>query len=126
MMGTDTVFDVTGAQIGQFYSASEGTITLPREYGNIGRIEVEANSVAEARISNISFESINLDNTAPAVAPMGITINSIAPGRIRTPMAAGVSDEVWEQAARQYAEPALAALLLLANSLQAAPPPPGD
>ena len=31
---------------------------------------------------------------APAVAPMGITINSIAPGRIRTPMAAGVSDEV--------------------------------
>lgn len=31
---------------------------------------------------------------APHVAPMGITINSIAPGRIRTPMAAGVSDEV--------------------------------
>jgi NAD(P)-dependent dehydrogenase (short-subunit alcohol dehydrogenase family) len=31
---------------------------------------------------------------APHVAPMGITVNSIAPGRIRTPMAAGVSDEV--------------------------------
>lgn len=31
---------------------------------------------------------------AQHVAPMGITVNSIAPGRIRTPMAAGVPDEV--------------------------------
>ena len=69
---TYTVFDVAGNQIGQFYSSSEGTVSLPPELGNIGRIEIEANSAASARITSVSFESVQLNTTAAAVAPMTI------------------------------------------------------
>jgi Ca2+-binding RTX toxin-like protein len=66
---TYTVFDVAGNQIGQFYSIAEGTITVPTEFSNIGRIEIEANSAAYARVTSVAFQSI-LAPVAPAeVAP---------------------------------------------------------
>jgi Mg-chelatase subunit ChlD len=69
---TYTVFDVAGNQIGQFYSNQEGTVTVPAEFGNIGRIEIEANSAAYARVTSVTFESVQLNNTAPAVAPVEV------------------------------------------------------
>ncbi|ARN20287.1 hypothetical protein A4W93_10445 [Piscinibacter gummiphilus] len=66
---TYTMYDVAGVLLGQFVSSAEGTVTLPTEYGNIGRIEVEANSPATAYISGLTFESINVDNAATAVEP---------------------------------------------------------
>jgi VCBS repeat-containing protein len=69
---TYTVFDVAGNQIGQFYSNVEGTVTVPAELGNIGRIEIEANSAAYARVTSVTFESVQLNNTAPAVAPVEV------------------------------------------------------
>ncbi len=70
---TYTAYDVAGNQIGQFYSSSEGTIVLPPELGNIGRIEIEANSAASARITSVTFESVQLNTGAPAVAPQEIS-----------------------------------------------------
>ncbi|MEW6119492.1 MAG: retention module-containing protein [Pseudomonadota bacterium] len=67
---TYTVFDVAGNQIGQFYSSDEGTINVPPELSNIGRIEIEANSAASARITSVSFESVQLNTTATATAPV--------------------------------------------------------
>ncbi|MGV8992382.1 MAG: beta strand repeat-containing protein, partial [Thiobacillus sp.] len=69
---TYTAFDVAGNQIGQFYSNQEGTITMPTDLGNIGRIEIEANSAAEARVSSVTFASTQLNTTAPAVAPVDV------------------------------------------------------
>ena len=59
------MFDVAGNQIGQFYSIAEGTITVPAEFSNIGRIEIEANSAAYARVTSVAFQSI----LAPARRP---------------------------------------------------------
>jgi VCBS repeat-containing protein len=67
---TYTVFDVAGNELGQFYSASEGTINIPAQYSNIGRIEIEANSAANARVTSVSFSSINSNLTAAEVAPV--------------------------------------------------------
>ncbi|MBT9540724.1 immunoglobulin-like domain-containing protein, partial [Thiobacillus sp.] len=69
---TYTVFDVAGNQIGQFYSNLENTVSVPAELGNIGRIEIEANSAASARVTSVSFESVQLNNSAPAIEPVEI------------------------------------------------------
>jgi surface adhesion protein len=69
---TYTVFDVAGNELGQFYSAAEGTVTMPAQYSNIGRIEIEANSAADARITSVSFSSINVNNAAVDVAPVEV------------------------------------------------------
>jgi large repetitive protein len=69
---TYTVFDVAGAQIGQFYSVAEGTVAVPAEFSNIGRVEVQANSAADARITSVSFSSINSNTAATAVAPVEV------------------------------------------------------
>jgi surface adhesion protein len=70
---TYTVFDVAGNQIGQFYSNQEGTVAVPAELGNIGRIEIEANSAAYARITSVTYESVLLNNSAPAVEPVEVS-----------------------------------------------------
>jgi hypothetical protein len=69
---TYTVFDVAGNELGQFYSTAEGTVSIPAQYSNIGRIEIEANSAAEARITSVSFASVNVNTTAAEVAPVEI------------------------------------------------------
>jgi hypothetical protein len=69
---TYTVFDVSGAQIGQYYSSGENFVTLPADLGNIGRIEIEANSPATARVAGVTFESVLIDNAALAVAPVEV------------------------------------------------------
>ncbi len=69
---TYTVYDVAGNELGQFYSLSEGTVTMPAQYSNIGRIEIEANSAADARITSVSFASISVNTTAAEVAPVEI------------------------------------------------------
>ncbi len=69
---TYTVFDVSGAKIGQFYSSAENTINVPAELGNIGSIEIEANSPASARVTSMSFASVQLDNAATEVAPVQV------------------------------------------------------
>jgi Ca2+-binding RTX toxin-like protein len=66
------VFDVAGNELGKFSSFAEGTITVPTQYSNIGRIEIEANSAADARITSVSFSSINLNTTAAEVAPVEV------------------------------------------------------
>jgi Ca2+-binding RTX toxin-like protein len=66
---TYTIFDVAGNELGQFYSIGENTVNIPPQYSNIGRIEIEANSAAQARITNVSFSSINVNTTAAEVAP---------------------------------------------------------
>jgi Ca2+-binding RTX toxin-like protein len=55
--------------LGQFASFAEGNITIPTTYGNIGRIEIEANSAAQAIISSVTFQHSNVNNTAVAIAP---------------------------------------------------------
>jgi hypothetical protein len=69
---TYTIFDVAGNELGQFYSTAEGTVSIPSQYSNIGRIEIEANSAAEARITSVSFSSINVNNAAADVAPVEV------------------------------------------------------
>jgi Ca2+-binding RTX toxin-like protein len=69
---TYTAYDVAGNQIGQFYSTQEGTITMPTDLGNIGRIEIEANSAAYARVTSVTFASVQLNTTAPVVAPVEV------------------------------------------------------
>jgi hypothetical protein len=69
---TYTVFDVAGNELGQFYSTGEGTVTMPAQYSNIGRIEIEANSAADARITSVSFSSINVNSAAVEVAPLEV------------------------------------------------------
>jgi len=69
---TYTVYDVAGEQIGQFYSSAEGTVTVPTTLGNIGSIEIEANSSAQARVASVSFASAQLDTSAAEVAPVDV------------------------------------------------------
>jgi Ca2+-binding RTX toxin-like protein/Mg-chelatase subunit ChlD len=69
---TYTVYDVAGNELGQFYSSSEGTVTLPSEFTNVGHIVIEPNSAAYARVQNISFDAVQLDTTAPAVDPVQV------------------------------------------------------
>ncbi|MBS1140503.1 MAG: hypothetical protein H6R13_1956 [Proteobacteria bacterium] len=69
---TYSVFDVSGALLGRFYSYAEGTVTIPSEYSNIGRIEIEANSAASARITSVSFADVVTNTSASAVAPTEI------------------------------------------------------
>jgi Mg-chelatase subunit ChlD len=83
---TYTAFDVAGNQIGQFYSNDEGTINMPSDLGNIGRIEIEANSAAYARITSVTFSSVQLNTAAPVVAPVevGYTLTD-SDGDVSTP-----------------------------------------
>jgi hypothetical protein len=69
---TYTIYDVAGNQLGQFYSFAEGTVTLPAEYANIGRIEIEANSAADARITSVSFRSITGTSATTEVPPVEV------------------------------------------------------
>ena len=69
---TYTVYDMGGQQIGQFYSAAEGTITVPSDLTNIGRIEIEANSAASARITSVSFADVQTNTASAAIAPVSI------------------------------------------------------
>ncbi len=69
---TYTVYDVAGNELGQFYSIAENTVTIPSEYSSIGRIEIEANSAASARITSVSFSSIGVNTTAAEVAPVDV------------------------------------------------------
>jgi hypothetical protein len=66
---TYSIFDISGNLLGQFASFAEGNITIPTTYGNIGRIEIEANSAAQAIISSVTFQHSNVNNTAVAIAP---------------------------------------------------------
>ncbi|MDB5749678.1 MAG: hypothetical protein JWP65_99, partial [Ramlibacter sp.] len=66
---TYTVYDVSGNLLGQFSSFAEGAIAIPAGYSNIGRIELQANSAAQARVQNISFRHITGGGTAAPVAP---------------------------------------------------------
>jgi Mg-chelatase subunit ChlD len=69
---TYTVYDVAGNQLGQFYSVAEGTVTMPSEFSNIGSVEIQANSAADARITSVSFQSIQSNAAATAVAPVDV------------------------------------------------------
>ncbi|KAB2925548.1 MAG: tandem-95 repeat protein, partial [Dechloromonas sp.] len=69
---TYSVYDVSGALLGRFYSFAENTVTIPAEYSNIGRIEIEANSAASARITSVSFADVQTNAAAVAVAPTEI------------------------------------------------------
>jgi Ca2+-binding RTX toxin-like protein len=69
---TYTIFDVAGNELGQFYSLSENTVTIPAQYSNIGRIEIEANSAADARITSVSFASIGTNAAATEIAPVEV------------------------------------------------------
>jgi Ca2+-binding RTX toxin-like protein len=69
---TYTAFDVAGNQLGQFYSAAEGVVSLPADYANVGRVEIEANSAAYARVTSVSFQSITGTSAAAAVAPVQV------------------------------------------------------
>ncbi|MED5620099.1 immunoglobulin-like domain-containing protein [Ideonella sp. BN130291] len=69
---TYTVYDVAGNQIGQFYSSSEGTVTVPSTLTNIGSIEIEANSAASARVTSVSFADVQLNTGAAEVAPVQV------------------------------------------------------
>ncbi|MGV3570176.1 MAG: tandem-95 repeat protein [Ramlibacter sp.] len=73
---TYTVYDISGNLLGQFSSFAEGPIAIPAEYANIGRIEIEANSAAQARVQNITFQHISGGGTAATVAPesLGYTL----------------------------------------------------
>jgi hypothetical protein len=69
-----SIFDISGNLIGQFASFAEGSITippppLPNTYSNIGRIELEASSPAQARIQSMTFQQITGSGTGTAIAP---------------------------------------------------------
>ena len=64
-----SVFDISGNLLGQFATSSEGSITIPTTYSNIGRIEIESSSPARARIQNMSFQSITGAGIATAITP---------------------------------------------------------
>jgi Ca2+-binding RTX toxin-like protein len=64
-----SVFDISGNLIGQFASFAEGAITIPTIYSNIGRIEIEASSPAQARIQSMTFQSITGSGTSAEIAP---------------------------------------------------------
>jgi Ca2+-binding RTX toxin-like protein len=69
---TYTVYDISGNLLGQFSSFATGTINIPAGYSNIGRIEIEANSAAQAQVQNISFQHITGGGTTAGVAPESI------------------------------------------------------
>jgi Ca2+-binding RTX toxin-like protein len=66
---TISVFDISGNLLGQLSTATETPFVLPSTYSNIGRIEIEAGSPAQAIISGVSFNHINLNTTATGFAP---------------------------------------------------------
>jgi Ca2+-binding RTX toxin-like protein len=70
---TYTVYDISGNLLGQFSSFAEGVITIPSNFSNIGRIEIESSSAAQARIQGISFNSITGGGTATGYAPEQIS-----------------------------------------------------
>ena len=67
------VYDISGNLLGQFASFAEGNIAIPTIYGNIGRVEIEANSAASARIASVAFASANVNASAAAIAPEQIS-----------------------------------------------------
>ncbi|HSH72612.1 MAG TPA: Calx-beta domain-containing protein [Methylophilaceae bacterium] len=70
---TYSIYDISGNLLGQFASFAEGNVVIPSIYGNIGYIEVEANSAASARISSVTFNSSNVNTTAVGYAPEDIS-----------------------------------------------------
>ena len=70
---TYSVYDISGNLLGQFASFAEGNIAIPTIYGNIGRVEIEANSAASARIASVAFASANVNASAAAIAPEQIS-----------------------------------------------------
>jgi len=68
---TYTVYHIDGHVLGQFYSNSEAAVTVPPEFSNIGRIEITANSDANASIGSVSYNSIT-NSAAAAIAPIEI------------------------------------------------------
>jgi Mg-chelatase subunit ChlD len=68
---TYTVYHIDGHVLGQFYSNSEAAVTVPPEFSNIGRIEITANSDANASIGSVSFNSIT-NSAVAAIAPIEI------------------------------------------------------
>ncbi|WP_222432892.1 beta strand repeat-containing protein [Caenimonas sedimenti] len=60
--GTDaltySVYDISGNLLGQISTPNETPFQVPAEFSNIGRIEIEANNGADARIGSISYRSI--------------------------------------------------------------------
>ncbi|MEN3070399.1 beta strand repeat-containing protein, partial [Uliginosibacterium sediminicola] len=69
---TYSIYSVDGHLLGQVTSTAEGTVALTG-YTNIGYIEVQTSSDAEAIISAISFQGVSLDTTTTGVTPVDIT-----------------------------------------------------
>ena len=70
---TYTVYDISGNLIGQFSSFAEGAIAVPSSFSNIGRIEVESNSAAQATVQSVAFRAITGGGTTTAYAPEDIS-----------------------------------------------------
>jgi Ca2+-binding RTX toxin-like protein/Mg-chelatase subunit ChlD len=68
---TYSVYSIDGHLLGQVFSSSEGSVPMPIQYSNIGRIEVTANSDAVASISQVQYKSVTL-NSGAAIAPLEI------------------------------------------------------
>ncbi|MFT3736278.1 MAG: Calx-beta domain-containing protein [Rhodocyclaceae bacterium] len=69
---TYLVYHIDGHLLGSFVSDSEGTVTLPSTFSNVGSVEVQTSSDAEARISGISYQSVLADTSTTVVAPVTI------------------------------------------------------
>jgi hypothetical protein len=76
---TYTAYDVHGNLLGQFSSGAENTVTMPSNWSNIGRIEIEAGSASDARIAGVTFNHVNGPGTATAIAPeeIGYTLTDV-------------------------------------------------
>ncbi|MDQ8023797.1 MAG: Ig-like domain-containing protein [Moraxellaceae bacterium] len=66
------IYHIDGHLLGTFVSQSEGLVTLPSQYSNVGRIEIQASSDAEARITDLRFQHINDDTSTSVIAPTEI------------------------------------------------------
>jgi len=68
---TYTAYHIDGHMLGRFYSDSDGAVTVPPEYSNIGRIDITANSDAYASIGSVSYDTIT-NSAAAEIAPISI------------------------------------------------------
>ncbi|MEC5388368.1 Calx-beta domain-containing protein, partial [Uliginosibacterium sp. H3] len=67
-----SVYHIDGHLLGTFVSTAEGVVTLPSGYSNVGSIEVQASSDAEARITDIRYQTVLDDTSTTVVAPVTI------------------------------------------------------